>query len=145
MESVPERSPAASRHWRLGWLALTGFVALGLVLEALHAFKVGRYLDPSYAVRRELFTLAHAHGVGLALVHLALGAYLERVPVHADGELVSRLLTVALALMPLGFFLGGLIPLGSEPGAGVWLVPIGGLSLLGGLGLLAAPLLRGRR
>ena len=35
--------------------------------------------------------------------------------------------------MPVGFLLGGLFPLGGDPGPGIVLVPIGGVLLLVGV------------
>jgi hypothetical protein len=45
---------------------LSGWATFGLVLEAMHGFKVAGYLDDAWT--RELLTLAHAHGVGLAIL-----------------------------------------------------------------------------
>ena len=61
-------------HLRLGWLWLAIFVAAGLGLEALHGMKVGAYLDLSQAPRRHMWTLGHAHGSLIGLVHLGLAA-----------------------------------------------------------------------
>lgn len=120
----------ALRHRRLGWLALTLFVGGGLVLEALHGLKLGGYLDPEHALRREMWTLAHAHGALVAVVNLVFAAQIERARAFGGAPLVSRLLLVALVLVPLGFFLGGAVPGATDPGLGVWLVPPGGLALL---------------
>ena len=46
------------------------------------------------------------------------------------APLTATLLIAALILLPLGFFLGGLTPTSTDPGVGIWLVPLGGLSLL---------------
>ncbi len=67
-------------HLRFGWAALLAFLALGLVLEALHGFKVGWYLDVASSTRRLLFTLAHAHGTLLALVNIAYALTLRASP-----------------------------------------------------------------
>ena len=66
----------AQRHFRWGWWCLLVFVGLGVVLETLHAFKVPSYLNVGNETRRLMWTLAHAHGTLLALVHLAFGATL---------------------------------------------------------------------
>lgn len=50
------------------------FIVLGIALETMHAFKVGSYLNAGNEIRRLMWTLAHAHGTLLALVHLAFGA-----------------------------------------------------------------------
>lgn len=133
----------ATRHWRVGWAALALFAGLGLVLDVLHGFKAGSYLDPGHGVRRELWTLAHAHGVGLAALNLLFAAWLERrAAAWAAGAVCSVLLLVALALMPLGFFLGGLEPGPGEPGVGVWLVPLGGAALVAACAMAALRALR---
>lgn len=119
-------------HLRLGWLWLAVFVAAGLVLEALHGMKVGAYLDLSQAPRRHMWTLAHAHGSLLGLVHLGLAATLHARP-ELDARAVrlgSRCLIAAGVLLPLGFALGGVWTFAGDPGLGVLLVPPGGVLLL---------------
>ena len=118
---------------RFGWWSLLVWLSLGLGLEALHACKLGWYLDVGNDARRLLLRLAHAHGGLLSLVVLAAAT----VPVHeavasahARG---ARLLRWAAVLMPVGFLLGGLFPLGGDPGPGIVLVPIGGVLLLVGV------------
>lgn len=108
---------------------LSAFIALGLFLEALLAFKVGPYIDQTAKLRRELWTLAHAHGTLLSLVHLAFASYVKGRAFRA-APFVSVALFVAAALMPLGFFLAGALPYEGDPGSGIWLVPLGGFSLL---------------
>jgi hypothetical protein len=117
----------AGRHLRFGWWCLLGFLTLGIALESLHGFKVGWYLDVGQETRRHLFTLAHAHGVLLALVNLGFAASLRALP-RFDGRarrLASRCLLAASLLIPLGFLLGGVVTYGGDPGPGVALVPIG--------------------
>ena len=63
----------AVRHLRFGWWALLVFLSLGAVLEGMHGFKVGWYLDVSNETRRLLFTLGHAHGVLLAVLNVVFG------------------------------------------------------------------------
>ena len=132
-----------SAHLRIGWWSLLLFLTLGVGLEALHGFKAGWYLDVSNEVRRLMFTLAHAHGVLLSLVHLAFAAtlYVAR-PRGGLVVLASRGLSVALVLLPLGFFLGGFGIAGGDPGPGVVLVPIGATALFAGV-LLTGWVLRG--
>jgi hypothetical protein len=115
------------RHLRIGWWSLLVFLSLGGALEAMHAFKLGFYVDVSNATRRELWTLAHAHGTLLALVHLAwAGALAWRGEALAPGaRLVSVCLQAAGLLLPGGFFLGGAWPAGGDPGLGILLVPLG--------------------
>ena len=127
---MPDR---ARLHLRLGWLWLALFIAVGLALEALHGLKVAAYLDLSMAPRRHMWTLAHAHGTLLGLVHLGLAATLHALPGLAGRRalvLASRCLIAAGVLLPLGFALGGLATHGGDPGLGVLLVPPGGLLLL---------------
>lgn len=125
----------ADRHLRRGWLCLLVFLAAGLALESLHGLKVGAYLDLDHAVRRHMWTLAHAHGALLGLVHLGFAATLQRVPHLATcraGQVAGRCLDVAGVTLPLGFFLGGLWHHAGDPGLGVLLVPVGGGVLLVG-------------
>lgn len=123
----------ARLHLRLGWLWLAIFIAAGLGLEALHGMKVGAYLDLSQAPRRHMWTLAHAHGTLIGLVHLGLAATLNVRAELAEGaaaRLASRCLIAAGVLLPLGFALGGVWTFGGDPGLGVLLVPPGGVLLL---------------
>lgn len=123
----------AARHLRHGWLCLLVFLAAGLALESLHGLKLAAYLDLDQAVRRHMWTLAHAHGALLGLVHLGLAASLRVAP-HLGtcryGHVASVSLDAASVLLPLGFFLGGLHHYAGDPGLGVLLVPLGGLLLL---------------
>ena len=59
----------ADRNLRFGWWSLLVFLCVGAVLEALHGFKIGWYVDVGNETRRLMFTLAHAHGTLLALVN----------------------------------------------------------------------------
>ena len=120
-----------ARHMRVGWFSLPVLVSLGLLLELLHAYKVAFYLDVGNEARRLMWTLAHAHGVGLSLLNL-LFALSVRALLPAPSRmlaLASTLLTWATLLLPLGFFLGGIVTYGGDPGLGVLLVPVGALLL----------------
>lgn len=133
MSEHRKAAPALVRfHFRLGWIWIAVFSALGLLLEALHAMKVGAYLDAGNETRRLMWTLAHAHGTLLGLVHIAFAATLRELtePV-AKLALMSRVLCLAGVLLPLGFFLGGMAVDGGDPGLGVALVPLGALALVG--------------
>jgi hypothetical protein len=123
------------RHLRVGWSALLLFGVLGVLLEALHAFKVPWYLGVASESRRLLFTLAHAHGVGLALVNLALAATCHRLP-RPLTPAASLALVVGTLLVPGGFFLGGLFVHGGDPGLGAILIPVGALFVLASLLLI---------
>lgn len=120
------------RHLRVGWWTLAVFVALGLGLEALHGLKAGFYLDVGASTRRLMWTLAHAHGALLGLVHLGFAATLDALGgwSAAGRRQASIWLLVATAALPAGFFLGGLDASGGDPGPAILLVPAGGLALL---------------
>jgi hypothetical protein len=123
------------RHLRLGWSLLFLFACFGVLLEALHAFKVPWYLGVATESRRLLWTLAHAHGVGLALVNLTLAATCHRLP-RPLSPAASLSLVVGTILVPGGFFLGGLFVHGGDPGLGAILIPPGALCVLVSLALV---------
>ena len=114
-------------HFRWGWWSLLLFLMLGVFLDALHGFKAGFYLDASSATRCLMWTLAHAHGTLLSLLHLALAAFLHAHPTWPDRprRIASRALMGGSILLPTGFFLGGLFTYDGDPGLGVYLVPAG--------------------
>jgi hypothetical protein len=121
----------ARRHHVVGWSALLLFLSLGAFLESLHGFKVGFYLDPGQRLRRELWTLAHAHGTLLGLTQIGFAVGLPHFGRWTAGRLrlASFFLLDATLLIPLGFFLGGLAPSESDPWVGILLVPLGALLL----------------
>ena len=122
----------ARRHLRFGWWSLLIFATLGLVLESLQGFKVRAYLDVSNDTRRLMWTLAHAHGTLLAAINILFGLTLRAATPAAMPRvrLTSAGLIAAGILLPLGFFLGGVVFYSGDPGLGVLLVPIGGVLLL---------------
>ena len=120
------------------------FVGMGLILEALHGFKVDWYLDVGLETRREMWTLAHAHGTLLGLVNLAL-AVVPGVDGSSSWRRISLALVAATVLMPSGFFLGGIRVYGGDPSLGILLVPVGGVCLLASVGLTALRVARGGR
>jgi hypothetical protein len=147
LPSGPSLDALVARHVRVGFGALFVFATLGVGLEALHAFKSPWYLDVGQETRRLMWTLAHAHGVGLGLVNVAYAAAL-RVFFGAASRahaLASALLAAATLLLPLGFALGGVVTYGGDPGPAVVLVPLGALSLWLALALIAREALRPRR
>ncbi len=122
----------ARRHVRFGWWSLLVFATLGLVLETLHGFKVRAYLDVSNETRRLMWTLAHAHGTLLSLVHVVFGLTARSGLGPADRALkpISSALIAASVLLPGGFFLGGIAFFSGDPGLGVLFVPLGAALLL---------------
>lgn len=118
-------------------------LAFGIVLETLHAFKAAAYLmDP---VRREFWSLAHFHGVGLAIVNLVFISWAERS--SFGGEILwgsSRTASMSLmagsVMLPLGFLLGGVGHYGSDSSLGIFLAPVGAAFILGAVGAVALAL-----
>jgi hypothetical protein len=133
------------KNLTFGWWSLLCWLAFGLFLEVMHGFKVGWYLDVANEARRLQLSLAHTHGTLIAVVNLVFA-----VGFQATTPPLGRLPAAAVCLrwagitMPVGFLLGGLFPLGPDPGFAVVLVPIGGLLLFAGV-LQAALALPGAR
>jgi hypothetical protein len=132
------RRRLARRHHLVGWCGLLLFLSLGGILETLHGFKIGFYLDPEHRLRRELWTLAHAHGTLLALVHIGFAAGVQQFGRWTETRLrlTSFFLIDALLLMPAGFFAGGVGHSESDPSLGILLVPLGALLLLAAVSLV---------
>ncbi|MEO6875787.1 MAG: hypothetical protein ABI222_13295 [Opitutaceae bacterium] len=130
----------SDRHLRFGWWSLFAFLALGVVLETLHGFKIGWYLDVDREMRRLMFTLAHAHGTLLALVNIAAGLTMRTVKGFELARAASLALLWGSLLLPVGFLLGGITIHDGDPGLGVLLVPVGALLLLYGVGSAARTL-----
>ncbi|MGI9427052.1 MAG: hypothetical protein ACR2NM_00225 [Bythopirellula sp.] len=135
------------RHLIMGWFGLLLFLSLGIVLEMLHGFKAGFYLDVQNSSRRLMWTLAHVHGTLFALIHIAFAcsAGLMRLASLGLLSLISKCLTGALALMPLGFFSGGLWMYGGDPGVGIFLVPIGALLMFSGVAMFCVTVWSARK
>ncbi len=135
----PNGPDYALRHRRFGWWALLCFLTLGIILEALHGFKVGWYLDVANEARRLTWTLAHAHGTLLGLIHLGFAWSLTSVAVASERRrsAASLCLIAASVLLPGGFFLGGLVVHAGDPGLGVLLSPVGGALLFCAVVLVA--------
>ena len=131
---------SSDRHLRFGWWSLFAFLTLGVVLETLHGFKIGWYLDVDREMRRLMLTLAHAHGTLLALVNIAAGLTMRTVKGFELTRSASLSLLWGALLLPVGFFLGGLGIHDGDPGIGVFLVPVGALLLLYGVGSAARTL-----
>jgi membrane protein DedA with SNARE-associated domain len=86
-------------------------------------------VDVGNDMRRLMFTLAHAHGTALALVNIAAGLTARTIPRLDFRGGVSFSLIWAGILFPLGFFLGGVVTYGGDPGLGIWLVPVAAVLL----------------
>jgi hypothetical protein len=119
------------RHLRIGWSALLVFASLGLILEALQGFKVAAYLDVSNETRRLMWRLAHAHGALLGAINILFALTLKAsASTFPSAARISSSLVGATILLPLGFFLGGVVFYSGDPGLGVLLVPAGAMLLL---------------
>ena len=132
MNDVPlSRTPLRTGIW-----LLAVSLPLGLTLEALHAMKVQVYLGS--ALRRELWTLAHAHGNLLGILCLVVALLAPRL--IADERSRRRaewMLSAGAVLMPLGFLLGGVLSSESDPSFPILLVPIGGVLVFVALAIVA--------
>ena len=81
-------------------------------------------LPGAYAIARFKRT-----GIALALVNIAAGLTGRLVKGLIARSSVSFALIWAGILFPLGFFLGGIVTYGGDPGLGIWLVPVAALLL----------------
>jgi hypothetical protein len=135
-------SDYSHRHLRLGWWWLFVFAGLGLILETLHGFKVGAYLNVSNETRRLMWRLAHAHGTLLGAVNILFALTLRTVSdsTFRDLRTISRLLVSASIMLPFGFFLGGVQFYAGDPGLGVLVVPVAAVLLLAALFMVASGL-----
>ena len=125
------RAKYARRHKQFGWWLLFVFATLGLVLELLHGFKIQAYLAVSNETRRLMWTLAHAHGVLIALVNVTCGVSLETGSVAPrQFHAISVALIAASILIPGGFLVAGFVSYEGDPNVGVALVPVGAILLL---------------
>ena len=145
------RGAIVTRHMVIGWWSLLIFVALGLVLESMHGFKVAWYVNSGEPeTTRLMMRLAHAHGTFLSLVHLAFAWTVSQATGFQgrSRSVASRSIQAAGILVPAGFLLAGLPGfvktgglrlgvLGGDPGLGIVLVPIGALLLILALYLVA--------
>lgn len=134
-------------HSRVGWWSLLLFLTLGITLEAMHGFKVQWYVGEHNSTRRLMWTLAHAHGTLLALVHLAFASAIQLFGACflRSFRLRSWCLSMATILMPFGFFAGGFHIDDGDPGLGILLVPVGAGLLFVAVLLTALAVEAGRR
>jgi uncharacterized membrane protein len=143
MRSIPRAQTikkSAHRNLRFGWWSLLVFLSLGAVLETLHGFKIGWYVDVGNETRRLMLTLAHAHGTLLALINIAAGLTARTVDRFELRPSISFALIWAAILLPAGFALGGIVIYDGDPGLGVWLVPVGAILLFYSVGHIALDL-----
>lgn len=101
----------------------------GLSLEALHGIKAPWYLEDE--LRRQLWTLAHAHGALLSLLNVLFAS--AAVPLFSDARksaLAGRMLRWGSLLVPAGFFFGGIGNSESDPSVLIVATPIGALMVL---------------
>jgi hypothetical protein len=119
---------AIRKTLRAGWLLLAISLPFGVTLEALHGFKVQAYLASD--MRREMWRLAHAHGTLLGILCLVSGLLAEAHIAEAVRPRVLAMIRWGAVLMPLGFFLGGVLNSEGDPSLGILLVPIGALLLV---------------
>lgn len=135
-------NPPPRTALRAGLWLLAVSLPLGLTLEALHAWKVNVYLGS--AMRRELWTLAHAHGNLLGILCLVMAAVAGQLdPDPARRQRRERWLAAGAWAMPLGFLLGGVLNREGDPSLGIVLVPLGGVLVF--VALVQAAVAVGRR
>jgi hypothetical protein len=120
--------PALKKTLRTGYWLLAVSLPFGVTLEALHGFKVRAFVESE--MRRELFRLAHAHGTLLGILCLVFAALAERNVAEASRPSIARLVSWGAVLMPLGFFLGGILNSEGDPSLGIALVPVGAALLV---------------
>lgn len=128
--------PAVARCLAVGWTLVTTSLAFGLALESFQLVKLPFYLD--VRLRRELWTLAHAHGTLLGAIAVLAAMSLERLVADLETRaLAARLTMWGALLVPLGFLGGGIANAEGDPSLAIMLVPAGALLALGGLSIIA--------
>jgi len=125
---VKTNDPAVRKTLRTGWLLLAVSLPFGVTLEGLHGFKVQTYLASE--MRREMWRLAHAHGTLLGILCLVSAALAEAYIADSIRPRVMAAIRWGAVLMPLGFFLGGVLNSEGDPSLGILLVPVGALLLV---------------
>ncbi|MEM6456355.1 MAG: hypothetical protein AAF772_14770 [Acidobacteriota bacterium] len=121
--------PSSRAAMRFGWAAASAFLFFGIGLELLHFVKAPFYVDVH--MRREMWTLAHAHGVLIALFTIVYAAIAPGVVPRATARVrASWLLRIGALLVPVGFLAGGVGSAEGDPSLGIVLVPIGATLVL---------------
>ena len=108
-------------------------IALGgaRVLRAIWSREEG-YLDNP--VRQNFWRAGHAHAGVLVILALIGMLYIDQAGLSEGlAWIVRLLLVVPPILMPLGFFLSTASPRTEKPNGLVYLIPIGGVLLSGGV------------
>ena len=118
-----------------GWTMVILFLTMGLVLESFHLVKLPLYVDVH--LRRELWTLAHAHGTLLGAITILFGLSVARLERIRGLPTAGKLVRAGSVLVPLGFLLGGIGNSEGDPSLFILLVPTGGALALLGLAMLA--------
>lgn len=114
---------------RFGWTALAVFALLGLGLESLHLVKAPEYME--VRLRRELWILAHAHGVLLALINVVFGLYASAGSGTTAGlSRAAQALRFGAVAIPVGFLLGGIGNSETDPSLAIILVPLGAIAVI---------------
>ena len=111
------------------------FALMGLMLEALHGFKIPWYLDVGYETRRMMLRLAHVHGTLLGVINILFALSLSALGDAEEKRVVSasKLLRLGSVLLPGGFLLGGIHIYDGDPGLGIVFAPIGALAFIAAL------------
>lgn len=127
-------APATDPCLSFGWMLIGVFLLMGMALEAMHLLKSPFYVE--VRLRRELWTLAHAHGAlfGVLNVLFAVSAP-SWLPDPESRRMPSRLLRAAGVLVPAGFLFGGIGLSESDPSLAIVAVPIGALLALAAIAL----------
>lgn len=112
-----------------GWVSVAFWMAFGLLLESLLAYKIPAYLMD--VQRRELFRLAHAHGTLLGIVLIAAALCLKQ-SLAKPPRVTGLALQAGAVLLPAGFLLAGIWHPDGDPGLAIWLVPPGALLVIFG-------------
>ena len=128
-------SPSTHLHLRFGWVMVLFFALMGLMLEALHGFKIPWYLDVGYETRRMMLRLAHVHGTLLGVINILFALSLSALGDAEEKRVVSasKLLRLGSVLLPGGFLLGGIHIYDGDPGLGIVFAPIGALAFIAAL------------
>lgn len=123
--SDPHPNEAHDPTLAFGWILIGVFLTMGLALGALRHFEEPLYVESP--LRRELWSLAHAHGTLFGVLNVLFALSAPRwLPARSARVWPSRLLRASGILVPGGFLLGGLATSEADPPLGLVLTPLGG-------------------